>query len=46
MDKATTQRVNVKSARRLRRVLVKIEKLIQEHGLEGIACLTVVVPQN
>jgi hypothetical protein len=46
MDRATTQRVNVKSARRLRRVLAKIERLIQEHGLEGIACLTVVVPLN
>jgi hypothetical protein len=46
MDRATTQRVNVKSARRLRRALAKIEKLIKDHGLEGIARLTVVVPSN
>jgi hypothetical protein len=46
MDRATTHRVDAKSARRLRRVLAKIEKLIQDHGLEGIACLTVVVPSN
>jgi hypothetical protein len=46
MDRATTQRVNVKSARRLRHVLGKIEKIIKDHGLEGIARLTVVVPPN
>ena len=46
MDRATTQRVDVRSARRLRRVVAKIEKLIQEHGLEGIARLTVVDPPN
>jgi hypothetical protein len=44
MDRATTQRVNVKSARRLRRVLAKIEKLIRDHDLERIARVTVVVP--
>jgi hypothetical protein len=46
MDRATTQRVSVKSARRLRRVLAKIEKQIKDHGLEGIARLTVVIPPN
>jgi hypothetical protein len=46
MDRATTQRVNVKSARRLRRALAKIENLLKDHGLEGIARLTVIVPPN
>ena len=44
IDKTTGQRVYVKSARRLRRVLAKIEKLVEDHGLDGIARLTVVVP--
>jgi hypothetical protein len=46
MDRASTQVVRVKSARRLRRALAKIEKLIEDHGLTGIARLTVVVPPN
>jgi hypothetical protein len=44
IDKTTGQCVYVKSARRLRRVLAKIEKLVEDHGLEGIVRLRVVVP--
>jgi hypothetical protein len=39
INKTTGQRVHVKSARRLRRVLAKIEKLIEDHGFKGIARL-------
>jgi len=46
IDKITGQRVTVKSARRLRRVSAKIEKLIEEHGFIGIARLYVVNPPN
>ena len=44
MDRATTQRVGVKSARKLRRATAEVEKLIREHGLAGIARLTVAAP--
>jgi hypothetical protein len=46
IDKTTGQCVHVKSARRVRQVLATIEKLIENHGLRGIARLTVVVPRN
>ena len=46
IDKTTGQQVAVKSARRLRWVAARIQKLIQEHGLVGIARLTVVVPRD
>jgi hypothetical protein len=44
IDKTTGQCVHVKSARRLRRVSAVIEKLIEDHNLEGIIRLTVVSP--
>jgi hypothetical protein len=44
IDKTTGQCVHVKSARKLRRVLAKIEKLVEEHGFKGIARLTVIGP--
>jgi hypothetical protein len=37
LDKLTGQRITVKSARRVRRVMAKIERLIEEHGFAGIA---------
>lgn len=46
MDRATTLCVDVNSARKTRRVVAEIEKLITDHGLAGIARLTVVVPPN
>jgi hypothetical protein len=46
IDKTSGQCVHVKSARRLRRVLAKIEKLVEDHGLERIVRLTVVTPPN
>jgi hypothetical protein len=42
IDKSTGQGVHVKSARKLRRVLARIEKLVEEHGFKGIARLTVI----
>ena len=44
IDKTTRQCVHVKSARRLRRVLARIEQLLDEHRLRADARLTVVVP--
>jgi hypothetical protein len=41
IDKTTGQCVHVKSARRLRRILARIEKLVEDHGLEEIVRLTV-----
>jgi hypothetical protein len=42
LDKATDQRVTVKSKRRVHQALAKIEKLIVKHGLAGIARTSVV----
>ena len=44
IDKTTGQCVHVKSVRKLRRVLAKVEELIEDHGFKGIARLTVVTP--
>jgi hypothetical protein len=46
LDKLTGQRVIVKSARRLRRVSAKIEKLIEDHGFVGSARLSVIIPST
>ena len=44
IDKTTDQCVHVKSARRVRWALSRIEKLIEDHGLGGIIRLTVMAP--
>ena len=37
LDKLTGQKVGVKSAARVRRVMAKVERLINHHGFAGIA---------
>ena len=46
IDKSTGQCVHVKSTRRVRRALARIEKLIENHKLEGIIHMIVAVPPN
>ena len=46
IDKLTGQRIDVKSARKLRRVLAKVNRLINKQGLAGIARPKVVVSSN
>jgi hypothetical protein len=43
LDKATDQRVTVKSKRRVHQALAKIEKLIAKHGFTGIAHTSVII---
>jgi hypothetical protein len=43
LDKATDQRVTIKSKRRVHHALAKIEKLIAKHGFTGIAHTSVIV---
>ena len=43
LDKATDQRVTVKSKRRVHQALAKIEKLIAKHGFTGIAHTSLVI---
>jgi hypothetical protein len=43
LDKATDQRVTVKSKRRVHQALAKIEKLIAKHGFTGIARASVII---
>jgi hypothetical protein len=44
VDKANGQRIDVRSARSLSRVMAKVEELIERHRLTQIARLTVVAP--
>jgi len=46
IDKTSGQRIGVKSGRRLRRVLARVEELIEEHGPSEIIRLTVVTPSG
>ena len=46
IDKLNGQRIDVKSARKLRRVLAKVERLINEQGLAGIARPKVIASSN
>ena len=43
LDKATDQRVTVKSKRRVHQAVAKIEKLIAKHGFTGIAHTSVII---
>ena len=43
LDRATDQRVTVKSKRRVHQALAKIEKLIAKHGFTGIAHTSVII---
>jgi hypothetical protein len=46
LDKLTGQRIDVKSARKLRRVVANVERLIIDHGFAGLARPSVVVSPN
>ena len=46
LDVITGQRIDVKSARKLRRVLAKVEQLIKDHGFAKVARTSVVIPPN
>jgi hypothetical protein len=43
LDKATDQRVTVKSKRRVHQALAKLERLIAKHGFTGIAHTSVII---
>jgi hypothetical protein len=43
LDKATDQRVTVKSKRRVHQAIAKIEKLIARHGFSGVAHTSVII---
>jgi hypothetical protein len=43
LDKATDQRVTVKSKRLVHQALAKVEKLIAKHGFAGIAPTSVII---
>jgi hypothetical protein len=46
IDKTTGQCVHLKSARRVRWALARIEKLIGDQGLAGVIRMTVVAPPS